>query len=254
MAGGSRKNGRRRRGAAVYTPVAALLALFIIIFGVSVFFRVERITVTGSMRYTEDEIISASGIERGDNLFFMDRDAAARRITGAMPYVAVVRIERRAPGTAVIEITESRAVAAVAEGGSYWKIDSGGRVLERTDFAGTAGLIRVSGFSPRTPKEGGQLETEESYETQRGFLLEVLSAIESRGIAGDVSNLDITNISAITFTYRGDVSVNLGGGDNASFKLDKFLSELEREPGFRGRIDVSKDGRTYVNPDADGAS
>jgi hypothetical protein len=141
----------------------------------------------------------------------------------------------------------------VAEGGSYWKIDSSGRVLERTDFGGTAGLIRVTGFSPRAPKEGGQIETDESYETQKGFLLEVLSAMEGRGIAGDVSNLDITNISAITFTYRGDVSVNLGGGDNASFKLDKFLSELERDPGFRGRIDVSKDGKTYVNPEADDA-
>ncbi|MDR2615308.1 MAG: FtsQ-type POTRA domain-containing protein [Oscillospiraceae bacterium] len=250
MAGGNRKNGRRRRGAAVYTPVAALLALFIIIFGVSVFFRVESISVTGNMRYTEDEIISASGIEKGDNLLFVDRDAAGRRITSAMPYVAGVRINRRAPDAAVIEITESRAIAAVNEGGSYWKIDAGGRVLERTDFAGAAGLIRVSGFSPRAPREGAYIETDESYETQKGFLLEVLSAVESRGIAQDVSNLDITNISAITFRYRGAVDVSFGGGDNAEYKLDLILSALNKqEQGFRGRVNVSKDGKINVIPE-----
>ncbi|MDR1329681.1 MAG: FtsQ-type POTRA domain-containing protein [Oscillospiraceae bacterium] len=250
MANTGRRTGKRRRGAAVYAPVAVLLTLFIIIFGVSVFFRVENIEVTGTGRYTADEVIAASGIERGDNLFFIDSDAAARRIRGAMPYVSMVRIARRAPDTAVIEITESRAVAAVADGGSYWKIDAAGRVLERTDFGGTAGLIRVSGFSPSSPKEGAVIEADESYETQKGFLLDVLSAADVKGITEDVSNLDVTNISAITFIYKGSVSVNLGGGDNALFKLDKLISVLEeQESGFRGRVDVSKDGKISVIPE-----
>ncbi|MDR0446767.1 MAG: FtsQ-type POTRA domain-containing protein [Oscillospiraceae bacterium] len=250
MANTNRKSGRRRRGAAVYAPVAALLVLFIIIFGISVFFRVERIEVTGNRRYTADEVISASGIEMGDNLFFIDVDAAALRIRGAMPYVALVRIERRAPDSAIIAITESRAIAAVAEGGSFWKIDEKGRALERTDFGGTAGLIRVTGFSPSTPREGEQIEVEESYETQKGFLLDVLSAIVSRGVAEDISNLDVANISAITFTYKGAVRVNIGGGDNAMYKLEQVFAQLEKgEPDFRGSVEISKDGKIHVIPE-----
>ncbi|NLB30007.1 MAG: FtsQ-type POTRA domain-containing protein, partial [Clostridiales bacterium] len=123
MANKRNRNGGYRRGAAIYTPVAAFLVLFIIIFGVSVFFRVTGIEVTGSARYTADEIIAASGVELGDNLFLLNSDAAARKITAAMPYISDFRIDRKIPGTAVLAVTESAPFAAVQSGGDYWKVD-----------------------------------------------------------------------------------------------------------------------------------
>jgi cell division protein FtsQ len=247
MPNNKRKTGGRRRGAVMYTPVAALLVLFITIFGVSVFFRVTRVEVTGSVRYTADEIIAVSGVEPGDNIFLIDGDAAARRIRASKPYVETVRIERRIPDTAVIEITESVAFAVISENGDYWKVDARGRVLERTDFAGTAGLIRVSGITPVTPKEGEVLAVGEAFETQKGYLLDMLKAIDEAKIGAEVSNLDIANISAITFVYRGSVAVSFGSGDNAAFKIQEMLEALKGRPAdFKGRIILTNEDQISV--------
>ena len=251
MANKRNRNGGYRRGVAIYAPVAALLVLFIIIFGVSVFFRVTDIEVIGSARYTDDEIIVASGVETGDNLFLLNGDAAARRITAAMPYISDVRIGMKIPDTAVLEVTESVAFAAVQIGNDYWKVDSAGRILERTDYAGSSGLIRVTGLTLSSPKEGSKVAVDSAYDTQLGYTLDVLAAIDSAEISDDVSALDVTNISAITFVYKNTVTVRFGGGDNAEFKVTKLLAALD-DPDvpadFKGTIDVSKDEKINVIP------
>jgi cell division protein FtsQ len=231
----------------IYTPLAAVLVLIIIIFGVSVFFRVTTIEVAGGSRYTADEIIAASGIQAGDNLFLIDSDAAARRITASKPYVSKVQIERRIPDAAIIRVTESVAFAVVSEGGDYWKLDAAGRVLEHTDFSGTVGLIRVSGLNALNPREGAPLEVAEAYKTQLGFLLDIFKAIEGEGISRDVSNLDITNISSITFVYRGAIDVRFGGGENAAFKIKQLITALADKPeDFKGQVLLDRDDRVSI--------
>ena len=261
MANNKNRNGGNRRGAAIYTPVAALLVLFIVIFGVSVFFRVTKIEVTrttkagnaSSGRYTDDEIIAASGVEAGDNIFLLNGDAAARRITAAMPYISDVRVGMKIPDTAVLEVTESVPFAAIQNGTDYWKVDSAGRILERTDYSGSAGLIRVTGLTLSSPKEGAKIAVDSTYETQLGYTLDVMAAIDGADISGKVSSLDVTNISSITFTYNNTVVVRFGGGDNAEFKITKVLNALEEYKKtymveFKGTVDVSKDDKTNVIP------
>jgi len=245
-----KRNGGYRRGAAIYAPVAALLVLFIVIFGVSVFFRVTKIEVTGSARYTDDEIIAASGVEIGDNLFLLNGDAAARRITAAMPYISAVHIGMGIPDTAVLEITESVAFAAIQNGNDYWKVDSSGRILERTDYSGSSGLIRVTGLKLATPKEGAKITVESTYETQLTYTLNILAALDGAEIGGDVSSLDVTNISAITFVYKNILTVRFGSGENAADKVYFLLSAIEKKNlhDYKGTIDVSKDDEITVFP------
>lgn len=240
MANERRKS--RHHSTMIYTPLAAVLVLIIVIFGVSVFFRVTTIEVTGSSRYTADEIIAASGLQVGDNLFLINSDAAALRITTSKPYIAEVWIEHRIPDVAIINVKESVAFAVIADGADYWKIDATGRILEHTDFSGTSGLIRVVGVSAENPKEGAMLDVGGSYKTQLGYLLDILKAIDNAGIGKDVTNLDVTNISAISFAYKGAVSVRFGGGENADFKIFNFVSVMESKPDdFTGEVLLDRD-------------
>ena len=69
---------RRQRGAEyrkrfLYTPLTVLLICAALFLGMSVFFKVSKITVEGSTLYTPEEVIEASGIELGENLFFINR-------------------------------------------------------------------------------------------------------------------------------------------------------------------------------------
>ena len=54
----------------VNRPLTFFLVIVALVFIMSVFFKVSRIEVKGNSIYTADEVIKASGIETGDNLFF----------------------------------------------------------------------------------------------------------------------------------------------------------------------------------------
>jgi cell division protein FtsQ len=249
MANRRRRVGRRARSAAIYTPVAALLILFIPLFGVSVFFRIARIEVTGASKYSAEEIIRVSRLETGDNLIFADHDAAARRIRAEMPYVNEVKITRRLPDVLAIEIRESVPIAAVTAEGRLWVIDSGGKILEESGSAGAAGLIRVTGITPAEPKPGEKLAVPEESGTRRAYLIDILDAIEKAGMSADIDSLDVSNISNITFQYRGRFTVRFGSGGDASYKLQKLVSYAEAiDGGEEGTIDFTGENGTHFVP------
>ena len=78
----------------MYAPVSFLIVLAALIFGMSVFFRVAGIEVSGNEFYSDEEIIEASGIEEGDNLFFINRITAITRIRARLPYVESAAIRQ----------------------------------------------------------------------------------------------------------------------------------------------------------------
>ncbi|MDR1590315.1 MAG: FtsQ-type POTRA domain-containing protein [Oscillospiraceae bacterium] len=238
---------RRGRSAAVYTPVALLLIVFVSAFGVSVFFRVTAIIVSGASRYTPEEIIGKSGLAVGDNLIFVDGSTAARRL-GQLPYVSEVRITRRLPDTVEVIITEAVPFAVIRADGKDWLIDMSGRVLEQTDERGRAEYIMVRGIAPISPEPGSVVEVAPESGTRLYYMTELLRAISDKGIQGDIDDIDMSNISGITFLYKG-VTVEMGSGEEAAYKIEKMIgaeAEARRSGGAVGKIDVSKDGHTNV--------
>ena len=113
----------------VNRPLTFFLVIVALIFVMSVFFKVSRIEVKGNSIYTADDVIKASGIEEGDNLFFINGIAAGSRVAVKLPYVDSVQINRGLPNLVTIEITESKAVGCVKVGDELWSLSSGGKFL-----------------------------------------------------------------------------------------------------------------------------
>ena len=107
---------RRNRGR--FGPVFKLLCVIAVgvalTVGATVFFRVEVISVSGSQRYTQEDIIAASGIEMGDNLYALNKVRIGRNIRTLLPYIGELSITRPLPSTIVIRVTEWEAVARLA--------------------------------------------------------------------------------------------------------------------------------------------
>jgi cell division septal protein FtsQ len=248
----SRRGVRRRgRSAAVYTPVALLLIVFVSAFGVSVFFRVTAITVSGVSRYTPEEIIGGSGLKIGDNLIFADGNAAGRRLR-QLPYVSDVRITPRLPDTIEIIITEAIPFAVIRADGKDWLIDMNARILEQTDESGRARYVTVRGITPISPAPGGKVAVAPESETRLYYLTELLRAINDKGVQGEIDDIDMSNISGIKFLYRG-VAVDMGSGEDAGYKIERMIGveeDARRSGDAVRKIDVSKDGHTNVWEDA----
>ena len=246
MAGTMKK--RKNRGA-WWGAVMFLLIVLVAVFGMSVFFRVHEIVVTGNVRYTEDDIILASGIEQGDNLFFINRGASTAKINARLPYVEEAWIERTLPNRLEIHITESDAIAAItADDGTNWVVDHTCKLLSSANADDLAGLIVVNGLTAVSPEVGETITAEE--EAKVGYLSDILTMISELGMQEDVTEIDITDYASPSFRYLDRFNVRLGTNTNLEYKFQLMLSAIAKmSAGDRGTLDVGIDNRAHLTYD-----
>ena len=91
----NKRRRRRRRLGALYAPLSLLLILAALAAGSLVFFRVNTITVTGNIRYTQEEILAAAQVETGNNLFRLNKAHMAEEISLTLPYIRDISIRRK---------------------------------------------------------------------------------------------------------------------------------------------------------------
>jgi cell division protein FtsQ len=240
---------RRRRGALIYTP-SRRFDRIVVIFGISVFFRISDIMVRGVTKYTTEQIVAASEIKAGDNLVFVDPGRTAEKIRTKLPFLNEVVVEKIVPNRVAIIVTESLPIAVVTVEGVRWILDQDARVLDKADEASADHKISVTGLTPKSATAGRPLEVDDGEQTKLLYLANVLTAIQSAGITGDVSSLDVSNIGSIKFSYAGRFTVILGSGEDVDYKLVKLRDVMERlERDDRGKIDLSQDNTARFIPE-----
>ena len=102
-----RNKRKRKRGKGRLGPLFKLLCA-----------GAETVAVTGNSRYSQEEIIKATGIQTGDNLFRMNKYQIAHQVLQGLPYVEELTIRRALPSTIVITVKEWDAVARVEAPGT----------------------------------------------------------------------------------------------------------------------------------------
>ena len=110
--------------------VLAVASAFVL--ALSIFFKVETITVSGAETYSPYKIEEASGIKKGDYLFTFGRARASGQITAKLPYIKSVRIGIKLPNTVNIDVQEADVVYSIrSDDGDWWLITSEGKVVEQ---------------------------------------------------------------------------------------------------------------------------
>ena len=240
---------RKKKRNPLYGPLSFIVICAAMIFGMSVFFRVSTIEVVGINRYTEQEVIEASGLEEGDNLFFINRFAATSKVFAKLPYIEVATINRKLPSKLIIEVTESKAVAYLTDSsGGIWVVDRNCKLLEQTDTTGVSGLIRVDGVSLIEPASGEQINAEDGL-PKVAYLKQILWQIQGRRMQSEVTRIDMSNIGSPTFDYAGRFTIRLGPDEIVEDKFDRMVNVVNRlEPGDTGTIDLSIEKQANFTP------
>ena len=247
---GTKKKKTRKTGSALYAPVSFLVILAALVFGMSIFFRVAGIEVTGNEFYSDEEIIAASGIEEGDNLFFINRITAITRIRARLPYVESAAIRRTLPNRLEIEVSESSAIAWVNTDAGAWAIDRGCKLLGAISDTEAAALIEVAGLRAIAPQSGEFIAPGEAETPKVGYLADILRQISLLGMSGDVSTVDISDVSSPSFWYQGRFRVRLGSNENLEYKFRLLQSAVTKlKPGDSGTLDLSIDERAHLIQD-----
>lgn len=237
---------RRKKSSALFTPLAFLLVCAALIFGMSVFFRVSEIEIVGAASYAQEEILAASGIEKGDNLIFIDRSGTVSRIRSKLPYIDTVTVHRTLPSTVTIEIAESRALAYIAVEGELWVVDRNCKALSKTTSSQTGELIQVLGLTADKPVIGEAMTGQDAEGSKLEFLSEILRELSARSMEHGIEAIDMTNPANPTFDYDGRFQVRLGKNEDVDYKLDRLLSVVQQlSPGDAGTLDLSIDDRVH---------
>lgn len=227
-----------------------LLVGVAIVFGMGVFFRVQEIEVVGSVSYTDEEVIDASGIDVGDNLFFINRFSASSRIFARLPLVEEASIERELPNKIIITVDESFAMAYVNWEGQYWMMTGSCKLLGSGSVTEVANLIRVLNVTPVEPKAGEIMQVDAAESLKLSYLQTLLHAMQLTGITDDVKDVDMTNPANPTFRYLDRFTVKMGPNENVDYKLRMLLSAVEQmESDMTGTVDLSEGTAVHVSPD-----
>lgn len=245
----SAKKRRKKRGGAIWGSLSAIIICAALVLGVSVFFRVSNFEVVGASRYSEGEIIEASGIKVGSNLIFLDRGAIESRISKELVYVGMVTVSRKLPNTVAIEVRESGTVACIETESGLWLIDNYGRLLEPCPTSEASNYIKVMGFSALSPVAGQKIVVAEEDKAKADYLEDLLSSLYSAEMLSDVTAVDMSTSGNAQLDYLGRFKVKLGKSSELDNKLGLLKSVVEKlEPTDTGSIDLSVGSKAQFSP------
>ena len=234
---------RRRRGSFgfLYKLLSVLVICTAILAAMTLFFRVGSIVVTGQKRYTAEEIQAASGVELGSNMYLLNKFDVVRAITGELPYIEDIRINRKLPDTLLIEVRESGRPFALVQDGSAWLVSAGGKLVDQIPEREAGQYGRSTGCLLLAPSVGTPLALATEYAAQQSSLLDLLAALDSAGLTENVDAIRLDDLSDSKMDYIGRFTVRMAYGADYGFELKKLTLTLEDEKiqsNMTGTIDL----------------
>ena len=282
--GTSRKERKLRDSDVVYTPpkpfkrgrfvlhLATVVAVVLaVVLGMSIFFKVETVKVSGCKTYTEWEIAEASGIETGSNLLTVSRAQVSGNIISRLPYVDSVRVGIFLPDTVNIEIKELDIVYAIEDAeGNWWLMNDEGKIVEQINTVSSKEYTRILGVRlegaevgkvavaeepvlatiPVAGSDPDNNETSEPTETtaetepeatirvgvtgaeRLNTALAVIQQLSSNSISGQVDSVDVTNLTDIELWYDERFQINLGNTGQLEYKVSALKATINRMESY----------------------
>lgn len=238
----NKKRRKKRRKLMFYTLLTVFMVLIIAVLSLTVFFNINEFTVEGNSHYSTDEIIHASGLEKGQNMFRLNKFDVIDRIKQSLPYLSDVTINRNLPSTMVISVTETSPFCYLAWQGYFYIMDKELKLLEASEIQ-PEGLAEIEGIEPVSPQPG-QLVADADGKEQT--LVKITRSISDNIGAENITSIKISDIYDLSFVYDSRVTVLLGSSErmDEKIKLTKYVLD-ENESKEHAQIDVSSGTKAY---------
>ena len=247
-----------RRGRFLWKLVSMAAAAVAVFLGLSVFFRVDTITVAGTDKYSPWMVREASGIAAGEPLLSIGKARVASRIRMRLPYVDEIKVDVRLPGTVEIQVTELQVTYSIEdENGAWWLISADGRAVEQVSLEMALSYTRVEGLVVRAPQPGQNVQAvpgeridagegtavpmdQSEADEQLEALLAIMTGLEENRIIGKVSVIDVTVPEDLRLEYPHLLTVRLGDAQRMDHKLRYLAAAAQKmEENQSGVLDLT---------------
>ncbi len=202
---------------------------------------IEVECVDGTVRYSNEEIIVASGIYLNQSLLGLNKVQASQRVLEKFPYLNYVEVKNTSFSTVCIRVAETKVLAAVQAGDQWLIVGENNHVLERvTEENLPSGVVRVVGATMLST----DLRADALDERRLGVCTTLVQAFAASGLTKDITTIDVTEQTNLHLLWKDRLDIVLGNESNmvgqvAAFK--EILPTLIKNNGenITGRLDMS---------------
>ena len=225
---------RRRRLKIFFTLFVIFLLGLSAVLCLTVFFPIENLTAKGSALYTAEEIIKASDIELGDNLFALTEGNTLKKIKTELPYIESLDFKRTLPDSLTIMVKDADEYACYYDGMAYYTVSKSGWVLKKA-YEPQDNIFTVKGAEVSC-KVGTSIvfKDEESKELAE----KLIAALSEEKLI--INTVDISDKLSITLRVEGRFNVDLGTANYIPEKIKHLASMVENISEEKsGKINLS---------------
>lgn len=244
---------RRRKIFAMYTSMVMIIAMIAAVLCLTVFFKIDSITVEGKTRYSTDEIIDASGIAIGTNLLLCNTEPSKEIIAKEFPYIESVSIKKNPFNSITIYVEEAKPTTAIETNGKFYILSAKGKIIEILD-SNKYNVPLIKGAELKKTELSATIEYK--LENMNNIINSVMEALTENKVT-EVSTINVTNPSNIKLSYDKRLTIILGMPENISYKVKtaKVIIDEKLEKDSKGTVDVSMcaEGGKYSYYDPSGA-
>jgi len=237
----------RRR---IIASIIMLLIVAVILFVVSLFIRVKEITITGTFgKYSYDEVLDASGLQKGDKLLYISAETVENEIEKTLPYMVDVRVKKRLFSKVFIEVDSCSEAYCLYISEKYVVVNSEFKVLRFEDKNEQNDLLEVVGLEAEKVVVGEKLEFTEK--AKLDYFNKLLDGLNDASF-GELSVIDVTDTLNLNVKFENGFEIKFGNYTNLDYNLGwakSVVTELQKKHDeVNGTLDLSILKKAYYTP------
>ena len=225
--------------------VLAALCILIIVLQETVF-RLDAVYVIGLKEHSPQQVVSASGLYKGRNIFTVSEDEIAKNLE--KDYSIIYQgMQIEYPNTIYLYVEERKPVAVMRWLGSQYELDAHGMVMSESDsMTLPEGMPLVTGFRVTAVHVGQTLSLRS--QKQMDIYCQLLSELSLQEYADEVTEINLSDTENLYLITQEGISVRMGDGEYLRAKVGAIRTYIAyfRQLGTdSGVLDVSipEDGK-----------
>ena len=211
--------------------IIAVIILAIMCF--TVFFKVEKIKVSGSKLYTSKEIVSASKITTDDSWFFLSEDDIENNIRKDLNFIDSVEIKKEFPNKVQLIVTDAKEYACYKSNDKYFVLSKNGYILKEQNEVPENVFEIITGGINGKPGEKAKYTNV----TEEQIASELIEFLHNNDI--DINEIDVTSTLQIKIKIEDRYTVYLGKNEYIEDKIKHLKGMLEAITNDADIIDLS---------------
>ncbi len=211
-----------------------------LLFVLTMFFKIEKIEIKGAKLYDNKVIESTGGAQIGESIFSVNEKELNEILPEKLPLIKSVKLQRKLPGTVIIEVYATREVAAFQSAAGYILIDDDGKVIDTKAQMLRDNVAVVTGAKLGEISLGKTVKFENEENTES--FLNLLQSITDCEIK-DITEITVNKKGEFSLFYQDRIKIKLGKTENITQKLERGKLAIDKENEFnpysKGVLDLS---------------